>query len=145
MEEKFINYLKSIGITETLHEKIEEIYKFYKDICPDEITDIFVTEYVKEDGSREYQNLWFFSPKYCMEAKLFVTQDDFDIAPIGNRIERWGIKKQDYDFKKVTEKSRFYLNFITDSNTRAAFQASKKNCDYLKNIFLQYVLPNLKE
>ena len=145
MKEEFIKYLKSIGLTETLCKRIETIYEFYRDLCPDEITGIFVTDYIIEDGSREYENLWFFSKKYAMEAKQFITKDDFDILPIKNRINYWTIQKWDYDFKKATEKSRLYLRFDQDTGKYGEFKASKENCDYLRDIILKYVLPNLKE
>lgn len=145
MRQEFMKYLKSIGITETLSKRIERIYEFYREICPDEIKDIFVTEYIKEDGSREYENLWFFSKKYWMEAKQFIIKDDFDITSIQNRIYYWSIQKEDYDFKKAGEKSRLYLHSRLDTGIGGDFKASKQNCDYLRDIILKHVAPNLKE
>ena len=148
MKEEFIKYLESIGITEALRKRIETIYEFYREICPSEITGISVTDYIKEDGAREYENLWFFSEKYCMEAKQFITKEDFDITPIQNRICRWAIQKKDYDFKKATEKSRLLLKFYFGVELGVLIgelKASKENCDYLKDIILKYVVPNLKE
>jgi len=145
MKEEFIKYLESIGLTKTLCERIKTIYEFYRDTCPDEITGIFVTDYITEDGSREYENLWFFSKIYAMEAKQFIVKDDFDMTPIKNRIIYWKIQKKDYDFKKATEKSRLYLEFGLDTGIAGVFKASKENCDYLKDIILKYVLPNLKK
>ncbi len=144
MKEEFITYLESIGITKALHKKIETIHEFYQEICPDEITDIFVTDYIKEDRSREYEDLWFFSEKYCMEAKLFITKDYFDITPIQKMVDYWTIQKQDYDFKKATEESRLYLKFNLASGRYGEFKAAKENCDYLRDIILKYVKPNLK-
>jgi hypothetical protein len=145
MKDEFVEYLKSIGIPEAIRERIEMIYEFYREICPDEITGVFVTDYIKEDGSREYENLWFFSDKYFMEAKQFITQDNFDIAPIKNRISYWNIRKQDYNFKKATPKSRFYLKISMEFPTSGEFKAAKENCDYLRSIFFQYIKPNLEE
>lgn len=145
MKREFVEYLESIGITKTFRERIETIYEFYKNICPDEIEDIFVTEYINSDGSREYENLWFFSEKYVMEAKRFITEDNFDITPIHKRIHFLTIKEQDYDFRKATKKSRLYLQFALDTTAEGEFKASKENCDYLREIFLKYILPNLKE
>lgn len=145
MRKEFIGYLKSVGITETLYKKIETVYEFYRKICPDEITDIFITDYIKEDGSREYENLWFFSEKYCMEAKQFITKDDFDMTPIKKRVVYWTIRKQDYDFEKVTEKSRLYIRFDTENRVIGELKASKENCHYLKDIILKHIAPNLKE
>ena len=145
MKDEFKKYLEAIGITEILHRRIKTIYEFYEKICPNEITNIFVTDYITEDGTREYENLWFFSKKYVMEAKLFIQKDDFDITPIQNRIIYWTIQKQDYDFKKAIEKSRLYLEFRLDTGGICELKASKENCDYLRDIILKYVVPNLKE
>ena len=145
MKEEFIKYLKSIGITATLCKRIETIHGFYREICPDEITGIFVTDYLKEDGARGYENIWFFSEKYCMEAKQFIKKDDFDMSPMKSRIEYWTIQKRDYNFKKAIEKSRLHLRFALDTGTDADFKASKENCDYLRDIILRYVVSNLKE
>lgn len=145
MKEQFIKYLESIGITKVLSDKIENIYKFYQEVCPDQIKHIFVTDLIKEDGSREYENLWFFSERYCMEAKQFASNDDFDIAPINKRIVYLRVKKKDYDFNKFTEKSRLNLEIKMDTGVYGALKAAKNNCDYLRDIILEYVLPNFKE
>ena len=149
MKDEFLKYLESIGMTKTLCKRVETIYEFYKEICPDKITGIFVTDYIKGDGSREYENLWFFSTKYCMEAANFITADHFDMAPIAKRVFRWEIKKQDYDFKKATEKSRLSLEFDMSGagpgGVSGYLKASKGNCDHLKDIILKYVVPNLIE
>ena len=145
MKEEFVKYLESIGITKTLLKRVKTIYEFYTEACPDEIAAIFVNDYIKEDSSREYENLWFFSLKYCMEAKLFITKDDFDITPIEKRIIYWEINKQDYDFKKSIEKSRLNLIIRLDTGITGNLRGSKENCDYLKDIIFKYVVPNLKE
>lgn len=145
MKEEFKKYLKDVDIIGAIRGRVERIYDFYREICPDEITGIFITDYIKEDGERVYEHLWFFSEKYCMEAKQFITTDDFDITPIKNRIIRWELKKQDYDFKKATEKSRLHLEFEMDTTIEGELKASKGNCDYLRDIILEYIKSNLKE
>jgi len=145
MKEEFKKYLEDVDIIGAIGEKVERIYDFYREICPDEITGIFITDYIKEDGERVYEHLWFFSEKYCMEAKQFITTDDFDITPIKNQIIYWVLKKQDYDFKKATEKSRLYLKFKMETRIDGELKASKGNCDYLRDIILEYIKSNLKE
>ena len=145
MKKEFIKYLESIDITKTHRERVETIYKFYQEICPDEITGIFITDYIKEDGSREYENLWLFSEKCCMEAKQFITKEDFDIIRIKKRVNIWNIQKHNYDFKKATDTSRLFLRVNFDFNVDGELKAAKDNCDYLRKIILKYVVPNLKE
>lgn len=56
MKQEFQEYLKSIGLTQTAIQKIETLYEYAKEICPDEIQDMFVTDYFQEDGSRMYES-----------------------------------------------------------------------------------------
>jgi len=147
MRKEFVEYLNSIGVTKILQERIATIYEHFEQICPDEITDIFVTDYIKQDESREYEYLCFFSEKYFMDAKQFVAEDDFSINPIKKRLYALNIKKKDYDFKKATEKSRLFLHWYVDIGVgvEITLKASKENCDYLRDITLKYVVPNLEE
>ena len=62
MKEEFIDYLKLIGITtEEYLNRIETIMEVHSELCQEEIIDIFVDEYIKEDGTREYEDLSLFS------------------------------------------------------------------------------------
>jgi len=145
MKEEFSQYLRRIGITETFLGRIGTIYEFYDEICPDEITGIFVTDYIAEEGLREYENLWFFSQDYCMEAKRFTAEDDSDITPIQNRIRYYRVRKQDYDFKEAGDESRLHLFFGVPPDVTGDLKASRENCDYLRDIILKYIAPNLKK
>jgi len=144
MNNDFTAYLKTIGMTDILIKRVESIYNFYQGVSPEEITSIFVTDFIKEDGGREYENLWFFSKSNMMEAKGFISRDDFDMSPMLKHIIYWNVKKQDYDFQKATVKSRLHITIIVVYENIADFKASKDNCDYLKDIFQKHILPNIK-
>lgn len=140
MEEKMKTYLEDIGIGKSIKKRVWEIYKFYEDICPEEVTQIFVTEYISEEGEKIYENLSFFSDSYGMEAKDFINKDDFDMVLL-EEMTYWNIKKNDYNFKTATEASRLYIELVLSSNTYYEFKASKNNCDYLKKLFIEFLLP----
>ncbi len=140
---KFISYLKEVDITtRVLLKRVEFIYTLCSEMCPDEIEDIFVTDYIKADGTREYENLWFFSKGYCLEAKQFLTQIDLDITPIKRRITYWTVTAQDFDFKKAADKSRLNLTFKLVQRIDGEFKAAKGNCNSLQAIINKYVKPN---
>lgn len=140
---KFIPYLKEVDIkTRALLKRIEFIYNLYGDMCPDDIEDIFVTDYIKADGTREYENLWFFSKNYCLEAKKFLTQLNLDITPIKNRITYWTVTAQEFDFKKASANSRLNLDFKTVQEIYGVFKSAKENCVYLQAIINKYVKTN---
>jgi len=144
MKTEFTEYLDSMKMTRVARGRINTIHQFYEDVCPEAITDIFVTDYVKDDGTTERQNLWFFSENYCMEAHDFMSKDDFDIALLRNRVARCQIKKENYDFKNATEKSKLHLEIIIDFPIICKMKAARENCDHLRDIMLKHFVSNLK-
>ena len=82
MKNEFVDYLNEVGITDLFQDKAKEAYLFYEKLYPDAILDLFVSEYIDEEGKRQYENLWFFTSSIFMEAKQFLAEDNFDAAPI---------------------------------------------------------------
>ena len=142
MKDEFLQYFEAIGIRKPLQERINEIYEFYKRICPEEIEDVFVSEYVKEDGIREYQTIRFFSKNYTMLASDFVNSDTFNIAMAKKslRVSALRVEKENYDFKKANDNSRMVITVFYFPQKTSTYKASKENCDYLKDIFEKRLL-----
>ena len=145
MKKEFLDYLKQIGITDLFQKRVLEILGFYEKYCSMDVADIFVSEYIVGDDKRQYENLWLFTPFLACEAKQFLTQDNFDALSIAKKITRWEIQKTEYDFQKATDKSRMTLFFNIAENLHGNLQASKENCDVLRDIFQKYIVPNLVE
>ena len=53
------------------------------------------------------------------------------------------IMKQDYDFKKATDKSRLNIEVMYNLQMQGKYKASKENCDILWNIICKYYMPFL--
>ena len=136
MKKEHLEYLVEIGIKKIIKERIEEIYQFYLELCPEEIDDLFVTDYIKEDDSRVYEKLTFYSKNYVLTAHDFQYNDAFSVINRNTR-KPYGftIKKKDYDFKKATTKSRMTITIGYINKYVTILKASKENCDYLKRIF----------
>lgn len=146
MTKDFSDYITSIGITtKALYERIADIYEFFNEIYSEEITGIFIDEYIKSDGAREYEAITFFSKRFSMSARSFISEDDFSVALIQKRIDYYSIRKENYDFKQATEESKCNIEAFLEGGATLKLKASKKNCDHLKEVFLEYVIPNLKE
>src|SRR5437667_9868775 len=94
-------------MTNPLIKRVEEIYAFYNNnICPGQITDIFVSEYIDSNGTREYESLGFFSDSLVMEAKQFVHEDSFYVAVVRHQITHIEIREQGYNFVRASDRSR---------------------------------------
>ena len=145
MKAEFKEYLKLIGINEVNYlERIETIIKVHYDICQEEINDIFVDEYIKEDGTRDYDDISLFSNNYNFGAIRFLTEDDFFITKRMKNVTIVRIKKKNYDFKKATESSRLNIEIRHNNDVHGILKASKENCDHLKHIYFKYIAPNIK-
>lgn len=141
--DKFIPYLKAIGIeTRTLLGRIDFLYNLCRDVCPEMIEGIFIEDYIKKDGSREYENINFFSKGFMISADNFISDIDIRIAPIGNRIFFCGIKANNYDYKKSTVKSRLYVAFKALPDNECTLKATAGNCAYLQKIFNKHIKSN---
>ena len=143
MNPNFEQYLSTIGIPTAIKSRVEEVCEFYTEICSEELLDIFISDYIKDDRSREYTSIWFFSETFGMEAKQFVTEDDFDITPLKDKIVYCDVKKSRYDFNEATDESRMTINFILNTGVNGYMQASGKNCDHMKIIANKYFMGNL--
>lgn len=143
MKEDFSQYLKSVGIVDLFYERTEAILQFYEKLYPKEIEDIFVSEYIDNEGKRQYESLWLFSSQVTGEAKHFLTNDDFDATPISERVSYWKLNKADFDFENSTKKSRLTIEFHLVQNIVGRLKASQENCSHLYNLFLKHILPNM--
>lgn len=140
---KFEAYLEKIGITtEALLSRIRFVYDVASEMCPEEIEQVFVTDYINKDNTRTYESIWFFSKGYCLEAHNFVTENSIDIVPL-SKIYRFEVSFKDYDFKKATPESRLQSSIQFQEQTVGDFKAAKENCDVLRDILLKYIKPNL--
>lgn len=147
MEAKFKVYLETIGITGALLSKVETIALFYSELLGYKLDDIFVSEYLNQDGSRVYEGLWFFNKEYCFEAKFFASEEDFDSDKMTNSVTYFNLKKSEYDIitNNPTDKSRATLIFGLKLPRHGELKATKENCKQLRHIFLTYIHPNYKE
>ncbi len=146
MKPKWSKYLYSIGIKKgPFLKRVEKVLDFYQQIFPDQIEDIFVTDYFDKDENRYYGSMWLFSTMSAMEAKNFLQKDDFDYVLLRKQVHYWSIRKKEYDFTEATQKSRMLLHFDLLSRISCEMKASRENCDHLKSIFTKYILPNVME
>lgn len=146
MKDEFIEYLKMIGITADKYlNRIETIMEVHSNICQEEIIDIYVDEYIEEDGTRNYDGITFFSNEYDFGAVQFLTEDKFIITKRKKNVIAIKLKKKNYDLKKATENSRLNIEVRFDlSELYSIFKASKENCDNLMQMYFKYIAPNFK-
>lgn len=145
MEDRIAEYLHEIDLA-VAYERVKRLYEIAAVFCPEDILDVFISDYTSEEtGRRNYESLWFFSERYVMEAKEFIdeSKDDVDIAPIGRIINYLQIIKEEFDLSSATESSKLYVFFRTNEGITGRMKAEKKNCVKLIGILNGFIKPNI--
>lgn len=137
------DYLRGLGSTKVVTDRVLEIHALYESWCPEELIDCFISEYRNEENEREYESLWFLSNRYLMEAKDFLSSDHFDLAIIKHNILRWEIRGQEYSYEQATNKSRLSIEVAVKGHITARLKASQENCDTLMKVFRKHFRSNL--
>jgi hypothetical protein len=137
-------YCASIGLSNILMERVKVLHNQYARLIQEEPNDIFVSEYVQADGQRVFENLWFFSPHYAMEAHQFVTNDDLDVAPM-SAVRYVRVQKTEYDFVEAKATSRLVLNSNFAAGVSATMKASSENCNHLRDVIRKYFVAKLRD
>jgi len=144
MKPKMIKYCKSIDLTGPFLKRIEEIYEMVIEVIKEEPDKVIIEDYINEDGARTYTDLSFLSASYLVSIAQFLTNDTIILNDVKDKIESITISKQDYDFKKATEKSRLNLKILyLHPGIIGNYTASKENCDFLWKHARDYFFPLL--
>ena len=145
MKKAFQTYLKSIGFAKPLLQRATVIMSFFEDQCGYRVEDIFVDEYLSEDGGRNYEAINFFTRDAILTAQNFTNEDDYSMwRPVSMEIHRMTITKKEYDFEEAIPASRLNIE-VSIGLGGAEFKASGENCTHLWTIFKKYFLPLMQK
>jgi hypothetical protein len=147
MREAFIAYLRTVGLnSDAALKRAREAFDRCSLMCPEEIEDIFVEEYIKDDGTREIESLECFSGSYWISSAAFLTQEGSALVYIKKNIKAYRVEVADYAMKKASEKSRLRVDILVLGSAieeSGSLKASKENCEHLWRIVEKHVKANL--
>lgn len=147
MNPETLEYLKSIGLgARPLLAKAEEAYALCAELCPEPITHVFVSDHIKEDGTREYEDFECLAEHYLCCVRGFIA------GARGLQICRSGaiwfldMDWTKYDFKKAGEESRLRVSVSGSESDipKWAYKAARNNCDVLMHLVRVYFKPRLE-
>jgi hypothetical protein len=142
MKDDFNHYLKGIGITELFFERSKKLFELFSSLIEEDIMDIFVSEYIDGEGKRNYEEILFFTKSRIIEARQFLTKDDYFFnCTLNCPVSGFVILPTEYDFVKATDKSKLNVNVYLRTELIINMKASRENCDYLKEILKKYFFP----
>lgn len=144
MNEEFTKYLLSLGFTDILLPRCNEVFRILSDMAGEEILDVFISEYREEDGKCYYEDFRVFTETACLAVKNFLHEYRFVFWRLKNRYNNANLHSTNYDYREATALSRLtILCYSKEGQTGLIMKASQKNCDHLYSIFKKYIRPNL--
>lgn len=146
MNHEIISYLESIGMGQKLIGKVNSFYDYFNKINDEGIQDAVISEYVTEDGQRQYMHIYFFSENHVFEVSNFLS-DEFKmwISKISGNIAHLGFTCKEFDFVAPTPASRLNFNTRWKNGTNFVLDISTTgdNCMHLLNMVRKYINPAL--
>lgn len=142
MKEEWAAYLEGIGASEVVRTRVEEIEGIYRQNGAADFEAIFISEYVKEDGTRELESLWLFNATELAEAKQFLSAVDIDLARFDGRVWYYRAVASSYDFRHAVPESRLKVEAALLPRLRLELKASGNNCDFLLALVRDRLMPN---
>ena len=147
MKDEFNGYLKSLEATDVVLKRGEKVFELYSQLIAEfDATEIFVSEDLNQDKTREWRSLIVFTKEYMLEAKNFVAETDLDVAYLFKSICYVRMRFKDYEpGQAATTESRFRVDGYFVSDIDFQLRASEKNCERLWQICRTILLPNWEE
>lgn len=137
-------YCKTVGLSNIQIPRVKQIYAEYSQIFNQEIRDIFVSEQTTPENLRLYISLWFFTDSCFLEAKNFLSTDNYDIAILKKGVKHVQFSKVNFVFgQSAQNNSSFVLDMQVTDLIKAQFRASQNNCEKLLEIYKKHILTNI--
>lgn len=138
-------YLDDIQITEPIRNRIEDIHTLIQSIHPSQIIDIFISEYVKDDGTHVYEAIDFYTDKYTFTVFDFIQDQPLIIMGyLQQEVNQAIFRYKHYNFVKATEHSRLTIDLQYDQPEWIGhLKATGRNCNHLINTYRKFFLPQL--
>lgn len=139
----YSDYLNDIGISDgVIKDRVDEIISYFGSLYDNaKLKSIFISEYITEDGNRNYTSLWLIYENLICEAKNFINDTDFDsIYYKTNHLLYWNLKSKEKIKTEFNDSDRLSLIVQFDDGITGTFKASKNNCKYLLRILKEHFI-----
>jgi len=141
MEETMAQYLKSIGITEIVEKRVNELLTQVETLTKEKAVDILIIDYVNEEGMKNYEDLRVWTDNYKLYISNFLTESIIIMSPINEYLSAVKISAKDFDFITLSTASRIFIEGKTIFDKIVPLKGSGINCKYIMQMFHKYIVP----
>lgn len=141
----FQSYVNSLGMSQAIEDKVKVMYHECQSLSSDTLNEIFISEVRKQDNTREFLHLHFFSKERVFQYSSFLSTPTLAIVN-WNKLTLCQWNQADFDLVtgKYSKASRVSAT-ISFNPIPLALQliASEENCQHLLNVLKTHILPKL--
>lgn len=144
LKDEWLVYLRELQMPDPYIERVGHLHGIVAAYTPERLTDIFVSEYIDEEGSREFESCWLFGDNYVCELKSFTTDDRTDMAA-WRYVKFIDIEHKDYVHgQEPTPSSRLKVKVRFPGGMSGDMRASGDNCVRLGSLIHDEFAPRIK-
>ncbi len=143
MTDDFLEYCGSVGMGNSLKQQVSEFHDQLVSFVPAQpIEDIFIGEYVTNDGTRQDDTLHFFTNSNVFEIENFVSKPKIWIVKYGPSYLE--MSKEDFDLSDPIAGSRLNIRVEWEGqHFELNMRASGENCSKLLDVVRRHILPRV--
>jgi len=139
-----LEYYEFLSLTPPVRSRVEEVVSQIRALCQEDMSDIFISEYVQQDGSHIYGSVWTFSKTFVSEGLLLQAADStrFDVVQVKGNVAQIVIEQRHFDWNapaadssRLTVEVRFRLTGLVGQ-----MQATGRNCEVLRELVMKYLV-----
>lgn len=139
MKEEFVEYMRGLGMSDTLIETARNKYAQCVALASSEFDDLFVVDYVEVDGSRRFESIACFKIGCIVET--FLARNRIEALSLSDRIDGVTLSYDDYDLITATSESRLHVELASGVIPSWGLRGTGLNCDKLLSVVNTYITP----
>jgi hypothetical protein len=141
----YIYYLRNFKINPIIIRKADDIISLCENLFKFQIEDIFLSESIDTENKIIPEEIFLFSGINIFKISELLPSDIIKLTAYTNKIQSWTIYCNNYDFNnKGHYNSRLCIILSLQNNINIELKAARENCDRLKSIFINCIIPNYK-
>lgn len=138
MKTAVVSYLESVKwLEEPEKERALKVVELCQKYCPEEIDEIYISEFIGPDKVMQIEGLWCFSKSFLMEAKSFRSKLKIDLVRYFENVTYYEINFEDF------EPTAMSAAISISDHYSAILKASGDNCKLLEKILLERIKPSI--
>lgn len=126
-----LKYFDLIGMDAELKQKADQIKNNLNCLTGFNPQKVFITEYLRSDQTKVFENMIFLSNGVIYEVKNFFTEERYTLYKIDSNVVSVQIMKNDHDFKTFNTTSRIHARVIFGYGTDLTLKGTGENCRFL--------------